>query len=296
MQASRTRSLILTGFLVGAGWPAMAAGLAGGPPGSDDVPRSDVLPIAVGTVHESAHPKATVRIEQDCPDCPQLSRIEIPESVGTRARVLTVGRFEVTWKEYLKSVDDASCPIPSLLDGTKVDPRDPRLRDRVAVTGMGYKGAECYVQWLSRRTGKVYRLPTVEEWEFAARGGAASRYPWGDALGFNNALVGTAFDMLRYPMIDVYDQRMPSNIRVTGLLSPNRFGLHDVVGNAFELTSTAVVLPVEECWPGETPPCHRLIIKSGPLEDDAPLSQTFYMKATMANANTGFRVVRDEAK
>jgi formylglycine-generating enzyme required for sulfatase activity len=42
--------------------------------------------------------------------------------------------------------------------------------------------AAAYCEWLTRRTGRRYRLPSEAEWERAAKGGADRLYPWGDEL------------------------------------------------------------------------------------------------------------------
>jgi formylglycine-generating enzyme required for sulfatase activity len=151
----------------------------------------------------------------------------------------------------------------------------------------------CYVEWLSRHTGKRYRLPTSHEWEIAARGGVSTRYPWGDSLGLNNAFAGSAFDLRRYPVKDFRGPRRPNDIRETGLLPANRFGLHDVVGNARELTSTFHTHPSGNCLPGEKPPCRRIIVRSGSGATDSGLSEIRFQGIDQANAGTGFRVVRE---
>ena len=49
------------------------------------------------------------------------------------------------------------------------------------MTGVNWHDARAYYDWLSRATGRRYRLPTEAEWEKAARGTNGRRYPWGDA-------------------------------------------------------------------------------------------------------------------
>jgi formylglycine-generating enzyme required for sulfatase activity/calcineurin-like phosphoesterase family protein/energy-coupling factor transporter ATP-binding protein EcfA2 len=53
------------------------------------------------------------------------------------------------------------------------------------VVGISWHEAEAYANWLSERTGHLYRLPTEAEWEKAARGTDGFKYPWGDEFDRN---------------------------------------------------------------------------------------------------------------
>ena len=94
---------------------------------------------------------------------------------------------------------------------------------------VSWNDAQEYVAWLSRRTGKTYRLLTEAEWEYAARGGEQTAFSWGDEIGENNANCkdcGSKWDA---------EQTAP-----VGSFAANKFGLHDMHGNVFEW--------VQNCW------------------------------------------------
>jgi serine/threonine protein kinase len=82
-----------------------------------------------------------------------------------------------------------------------------------------------YVKWLSQRDGTRYRLPTEQEWEFAARNGAeGTLYPWGDT--FDAKCVAA-------------DGVPPQPVAVGSRPCTNKWGVADLVGNVFEWTSSA---------------------------------------------------------
>lgn len=88
------------------------------------------------------------------------------------------------------------------------------------VVAVSWFDAVAYGDWLSRTTGRKYRLPTEAEWERAARGGADGRlYPWGDDPP--ESLPG-------------YARRWRTGPEPVGRAQPNAYGLHDMCTNVHE--------------------------------------------------------------
>jgi formylglycine-generating enzyme required for sulfatase activity len=78
-----------------------------------------------------------------------------------------------------------------------------------------------YARWLSKKTGKTYRLPTEAEWEYACRAGTQTAYSFGDSpkeLGNYAWLAGNA-------------KKQPNPVAKK---KPNAFGLFDMHGNVSE--------------------------------------------------------------
>ena len=108
---------------------------------------------------------------------------------------------------------------------------------------VSWNDARAYAQWLSKKTGRRYRLPSEAEWEYAARAGSVSARYWGDdpvqACRFANVADQSRFQTWgfgqRHECTDGHYFTAPA-----GGYAPNRFGLHDMLGNAWEWT--------EDCW------------------------------------------------
>jgi hypothetical protein len=105
---------------------------------------------------------------------------EGPEHFVTIARPFAVGRYEVTFEEWDACVAGGGC-------GGYRPPDRGWGRGRQPVIAVSWRDAGAYVAWLRERTGEPYRLLSEAEWEYAARAGGATRYWWGDHIGWDNA-------------------------------------------------------------------------------------------------------------
>jgi len=91
------------------------------------------------------------------------------------------------------------------------------------VTQISGADAEAYCKWLG------VRLPTLNEWEVAARAGAKTRYPWGNAFDPKMANVWNGESHLKNTREDGFVYTAPVKS-----YAPNAWGLYDVIGNVFE--------------------------------------------------------------
>ena len=116
---------------------------------------------------------------------------EGPQRKVTFAKAFAVGKFEVTFAEWDACVAGGGCT------GNK-SPSDAGWgRGRRPVINVSWDDAKEYVAWLSRKTGKTYRLLSEAEWEYAARGVTSAstpskRYWWGDQASHEYANFGNS--------------------------------------------------------------------------------------------------------
>jgi len=123
-----------------------------------------------------------------------------------------ISKREITFEEYDKFVKDTK----------RISPNDEGMgRDKHPVINVSYEDAKAYLEWLSRKTGDKYRLPTEAEWEYASKAGSDSRFFFGDSVK----------DLKNYGWFwDNSDMRT----HPTGEKLPNMWGLYDMAGNVWE--------------------------------------------------------------
>jgi formylglycine-generating enzyme required for sulfatase activity len=184
---------------------------------------------------------------------------------------------EVTCGEYGQFVRTTGHATPSGW-GTQIC-RDSEL----PVTGIDWYDARTYAAWANKR------LPTEEEWEFAARGTDRGEYPWGDDWNAQAANAGNS-SAGRLVAVGLYPKGQ----------SP--FGVMDMIGNAWEWTASDLQ-PYPGAHIANLPSGPRKIIRGGSWATDDPrdwTTTTFRGFALPSGgrdySKIGFRCVKDTAK
>lgn len=265
---------------------------------------------------------------RDCADCPEMVALPGGEfEMGANQRELdwvkrnglgpsgeqseapihrvTVSRFwlsktEVTRLQF-QAFADATGRVPS----GKCDWKSPsfiQTPDDPVVCTNWYDAME-FTRWLSRKTGRSYRLPTEVEWEYAARAGSTDANPWRyddkNACRYANVFDQTAIgdynppDSSEFPCSDGFEFTAP-----VGSFAANGFGLHDMLGNVIEWTGSCST--INSSGPGYSHDiqhrCDLRIARGGSWFSGRQFQRVSYrhkVRPSFSNSEFGFRVVRE---
>jgi formylglycine-generating enzyme required for sulfatase activity/DNA-binding winged helix-turn-helix (wHTH) protein len=212
---------------------------------------------------------------KDCADCPEMVALPAGEFMmgspkdergrrsaeGLPRRVvipkrIAIGKFEVTVDQFAAFAAETEMAVGNACQklvrssggSSPWGPPEASFRQpgfevsgSQPVVCISWHEAQAYVAWLSRRTGRPYRLPTEAEWEYASRAGTSTMYSFGDdetalCAYARFADLGSIFewrggcrsDTAAYGPLPV------------GSLRPNPWGIFDMHGNVWEW--------VEDCW------------------------------------------------
>lgn len=204
---------------------------------------------------------------------------EIPAHAVT-VQPFQMDRTEVTNSEYAEFVAKLKRPPPTHWAGDK----PPFGQELWPVVNISFDDAVAFAAWRSSRDGVTYRLPTEEEWEYAARNGErADLYPWGP--DWQNGVA-------------VLKEATPATVgsRTGG---KNIWGVYDLIGNVWEWTSSKVSV-----YPGNpvvvpSTTADWITIRGGcyvsdPAKPDTPVSSCMreFVPPTTKTTLLGFRLVR----
>ena len=101
-------------------------------------------------------------------------------------------------------------------------------RGQRPVINVSWDDVTAYVAWLAKKTGKPYRLLTEAEYEYAARAGKTTAYPWGDDIKLNGQAMASCKGCGSQ-----WDNKQTAPV---GSFAANGFGLYDMVGNVWAWT------------------------------------------------------------
>jgi len=288
----------------------------------------------------SMEPGAILR---DCSDCPEMVVISTgsfqmgsehmeqmrddelrPEGPVRSVRItkpFAAGRYEVTNAEYATFID-ATGYVPTnacvtwggrdAVDG--VSWREPRIgptpKPNDPVVCVDWNDAKAYTLWLAGHTGKRYRMLTEAEWEYAAKAGSKTVWPWGDD---ENVVCeyGNVFDQS-----GLKEPRSTSNsnaaaraascddgfmlVAPVGQFKPNAFGLFDTIGNVWEWTEDCSLMlytdgPLDGSAYHSVSACEKRAVRSGSWRSRMSRHRPTFRgrdPANLAYYIFGFRIAR----
>lgn len=238
------------------------------------------------------------QVWRDCNTCPELVAIIVPKPVPTNGADLkftdsdapglvpfAIGRTEVTFDDWSQCVAAGACrEVPSDAGwGASTRP----------VINVSYQMiAEQYLPWLSKISGKEFRLPTSYEWDVAEAGGEATANRSVQTLNPQQLCrsANYAVPAAGAGCVDPFPQTAPA-----GSFEANAIGLFDMRGNVWEWVS--------DCWtPGfnyKTKPserdCRKHLVRGGSWSSQHTLSALApkgFEDQTRASRSVGFRVAR----
>jgi formylglycine-generating enzyme required for sulfatase activity len=205
---------------------------------------------------------------------------ESPPHRVTLSKPFAIGRYEVTFDEWDRCVEEKGCK-------SQPDDRQWGRGDR-PVMNVSWIDAKAFTTWLSQKTGQTYRLPSEAEWEYAARAGTNTPFWWGRDVGSRQANCrecGTGTSAQTSPV---------------GSYKPNSFGLYDTAGNVAEW--------VEDCWNDSyrnapkdgsawtAGQCALRVLRGGSYDSQAKTVRStarFRYDTDVRYSSNGFRVVRE---
>ncbi len=244
---------------------------------------------------------------RDCDSCPQMIVVPAgtftmgspPDEPGRRddegpqvkvliARPFAVGQYEVTRQQYEAFLRDTNhlvsgnCMTDRRKPGSWAldaqtnlrDPGFPQSEDHPAAC-VNWNDAKAFIAWLNAKAGGGYRLLTEAEWEYVARAGSATAYPWGSDIDDGCAHMNGFDQVIRDKKGDLYKGEAISfancsdgysNTSPVGSYAANGFGIYDLIGNLGEWVedcSTPSYVSMRSDGTAEGGDCSKRMVRGG---------------------------------
>ncbi|MET0372062.1 MAG: SUMF1/EgtB/PvdO family nonheme iron enzyme [Sphingobium sp.] len=228
----------------------------------------------------------------DCANCPWMRAVAAgatpfgspssepgragDEPIQARIRIdkpFAIGVYEVTVAEWSACVRDNACP--KLGNWAKENPNP-----LIPASDISYEDAQAFLAWISVQSGRGYRLPTEQEWEYASRAGSGTAFPWGDEIAPSMANYDHT---VSYRGSDTAPYRGYPEV-VNGYPS-NAFGLSQMQGNVWEWTSGCTDIS-----------CRTRVVRGGSFQSapgELRSANRFTLSPAKRRQDAGLRVVRD---
>ena len=235
-------------------------------------------------------PRQQGDVIRDCADCPELVVVsagnftKADEAGSTATNIdhdFAIGRNDITFDDWDRCVDDGACKAIADESGWG--------RGSRPLIFVSFDDATTqYLPWLSRLSGKEYRLPTKDEWQYAALGGAGAAETKGQ-IGDASQDCFNAAGPAAGNCPDTYNGTAP-----VGSFTPNALGLYDMKGNVWEWSA--------DCWrPFSYAPnassdtCDKRVVLGGAWSTDRSEVNgqvAAWEKSSRKTNSIGFRAVR----
>jgi len=274
-------------------------------------PELSIIPIGSFSMGSSADEEGHRDSEE-----PQR-QIRIKTGFALSRTEVTVGQFAAFVKANTYISDAERIGTANIYDETtgriierhqmtwREDYRGQRANQNLPVVNVSWNDAHAYAVWLAQRTGKLYRLPSEAEFEYALRATTQSRYPWGDRFP-SKVIANITGDGDRSPSKRSWSKAFPHyndgywGPAPVNTYPANSFSLYDMEGNVSEW--------VDDCWhdnyvraPQDSQAwinlgCDRRVIRGGSwgsAPDEVRSAARTSAPVDTRSARVGFRVARD---
>lgn len=154
-----------------------------------------------------------------------------------------ISKYEITNEQYDGYIRAKKFRNQAEKDSYTQSTDKENTKGKLPAVEINWHGAMAFAIWLGEQKQLSCRLPTEAEWEYAARAGLKTAYPWGNEVGINNANCSQCGSQ--------WDNHEAAPV---GQFKANLYGLYDTSGNVWEWTCSAW----QDQYNGQEQQCARM--------------------------------------